>query len=112
MKKAKEFLSRHPIISMLVFNVVAFPIAVVMGLIIRHFTHFNLGSIIFAESMLVLIMCYSSINGNAGFHSSKGFYDPNIVGEVDYYFGAYHFAIKYGILGASLFFASGLFGMK
>lgn len=112
MKKAKEFLDRHPLISILVFNLVAFPIAVAISFVIRHFTHFDIGNIIFAESMLFLVMCYSSINGNASSRSSFGVYDPNIIGENDYYYGAYHFAIKYGILGASLFFASGFFGMK
>lgn len=112
MKKAKEFFSRHPIIEMLVFNAIAFPIVLGIGFIIKHYSNFNIGNIIFAESLMILIMCYASINGNADSRTAGNVYDSRIIAQHDYYLGAYHFAIKYGILGVSLFVASGYFGMK
>ena len=112
MKKAKEFFSRHPILEMLAFNTIAFPIAIGIGLLIRHYSNFDFGTIIFAESLFVLMICYSCVNGNADSRMANTVYDRKILAEHDYYLGAYHFAIKYGILGVSLFLASGFFGMR
>lgn len=112
MKSLKEFLDRHPIISMFVFNAVAIPVATIIGLIISYFSGFQSGTVIFVEAIIVLIFCYSAINGNSNSRTSLGVYDRSTVTDTQYYLGAYHFAIKYGILGVGLFALSGLFGMQ
>lgn len=106
----KAFLEQHPILALLVFNVIAIPVSTLIGYFISRFGQWHFGTVLFAESMLVLVVCYSAINGNS--RSNVGFGRHNNESDSTHYFGAYNFAIKYGILGVGLFVLSGVFGMK
>lgn len=112
MKKFKAFFSKHPILEMLFFNVIAIPVATGAGIGISCYSGWDTGTVIFVESIFVLMICYSAINGNAGAKTAGFVYDRKVIADHESHYGAYHFAIKYGILGVGLFLMSGLFGMK
>jgi hypothetical protein len=107
-----DFFGRHPILGMLAFNVVAVPVMVLIGFLIRYYTHWNMSTIIFCEALLILLVCKSCVYGNNELRGFGYWYRNDRNSERDTYFGAYQFAIKYGILGVSLFIISGLFGVS
>lgn len=106
----KAFFEKHPILALLAFNLIAIPVFTLLGFAISYFGHWHLGMVLFLESLLILVVCYSAVNGNS--HNNVGFGRHNAASDTTHYFGAYHFAIKYGILGIGLFVLSGVFGMK
>ncbi len=112
LKVSDDFFGRHPILGMLAFNVIAVPVGVLIGFLIRYYTHWNMSTIIFCEALLVLLICKSSVEGNSGLRTTNNWCRDDVSAERDTYFGAYQFAIKYGILGVSLFLISGLFGVS
>jgi hypothetical protein len=104
-----DFFDRHPILKMLAFNVIAVPVAVLIGYLICYLTHWDMSTIIFCEAILILVTCKSCISGNNELRTFGYWYRNDRNSERDTYLGAYHFAIKYGILGVSLFFLSAIF---
>lgn len=112
MKTFRELLARNPLLDICLFNFIFTSIMIGIGFLISYFFKYQIGLVVFLESMLVLVICYSSFNGNANSRSSFGVSDRKIMGEHDYYLGAYHFIIKLGISGVLLFIASGVLGMK
>lgn len=109
---SREYFGRHPFLGMLVFNVVAVPIAVLIGYLIQYWGHWDMSTIIFCEALFVLIICKSCVDGNSGLRTYNNWSRYDVNAERDTYLGAYHFAIKYGILGVSLFIISGFFGVS
>ncbi len=102
----KDYLDRHPIISMLVFNGIAIPLTVGIGLCGSQIMKWSPGYALFGEAIFILLICYSAINGSASLPRRVD------IADTTHYSGTYQFAIKYGILGVSLFVLSGVFGMR
>ncbi len=112
MKRFKAYLDQHPIIAIIVFDFICFPITLLIGVAIEHFGHFGMGNIIFFESIFILMICSSAINGNSDSRMLFGQPVHTNMNQHNYYLESYHFAIKYGSLGILLFLSSGYFGMK
>ena len=105
MKALRIFSSEHPLIALILFDLVVSAISIGLGYLVHFKTGWDLSIVIFLESMIFLIMAYGSISGNAGLKAGN-FMQYREFKHDDSSQMAHLFSVKYGMVGVILFFST------
>ncbi len=105
MKTIRYLSENHPLISLILFDIVVCALSLALGFFIQFKTGGDISTIIFLESMVFLLIAYSCFNGNAGLKGSN-FKDYREFTHDDSSQLASLVVIKYGSIGVILFFST------
>ncbi len=105
MKALYNFSAHHPLIGLVLFDIIGSALSIGAGYLIHFKTGWDLSTVIFLEALLFLLLAYSCINGNAGL-KAENFIKYREFKHDDSSQLAHLFSVKYGMIGVILFFST------
>ena len=102
----KAFFEKHPLLKMLLIDIFITAAALLLAIYLNATYHWPPSTIIFSESLVLLLIAVSTISGNGSLREIDIYcHEKRHLSYLD----SYAFAITIGIPGAILFFISGYF---
>lgn len=105
MKSYNTFKGNHPLIAMIIFDIVASAVAFVVAYLLHVLTGIGLSTVIIMEGILFLVIAQSSVMGNTKLKTESDTVYREFTPD-DSHNSAYFVALKYGIVGVILFSAT------
>lgn len=105
MKTLRSLSENHPLISLILFDLIVSALSIGVGFLIRFKTGWDIATVLFIEAMFFLMIAYSCFNGNAGLKASN-FREYREFTQDDSSQLASLVVIKYGAIGVILFFST------
>lgn len=105
MKTLRNFSDHHPLLHLILFDLVVSALSIGLGFFIRSKTGWEISTIIFLEAMVFLILAYFCFTGNASLKQTN-FVQYREFNHDDSSHLAEMVLFKYGGIGVILFFST------
>lgn len=105
MKVFRDFKDHHPLLYLILFDLIVSALAIGLGFFIQYRTGWEISTVLFLEAMVFLLIAYSCFTGNAGLKQSN-FMAYREFKHDDSSHLAEIVAVKYGAIGVILFFST------
>lgn len=105
MKALRNFSDHHPLLYLILFDLIVSALAIGLGFFIQVKTGWEISTIIFLEAMVFLLIAYHCFTGNAGLKHSN-FAEYREFKHDDSSHLAEMVVVKYGAIGVILFFST------
>lgn len=105
MNALRNFSEQHPLLHLILFDLVVSALSIGLGFFIRSKTGWEISTIIFLEAMVFLVIAYFCFTGNASLKQTN-FVQYREFKHDDSSHLAEIVVIKYGAIGVILFFST------